>query len=83
VLHSRIVAVSGNARRNRNAPPWGLLEDLAKTPKRKPSAKRTRHDRDIFRQARDAHHRRMVERAAQTDEDRELTKSVDWGIDLD
>jgi hypothetical protein len=61
----------------------GLLDDLANTPKRKPSAKRARHDREIFRQARDAHHQRMAERAAETDEDRELVRSVDWGIDIE
>jgi hypothetical protein len=61
----------------------GLLEDLAKTPKRKPSAKRARGDARIFQQVRDWHHKRMAERAAETNEDRELTKSVDWGIDIE
>jgi len=55
----------------------GLLHDLAKTPKRKPSAKRAKQERNIFAQVRDFHHERMAERAAETDEDRELTKSVD------
>jgi hypothetical protein len=44
----------------------GLLEDLAKTPKRKPSAKRARGDARIFQQVRDWHHKRMAERAAET-----------------
>jgi hypothetical protein len=61
----------------------GLLDDLAKTPKRKPSAKRAKQDRAIFRTARDEHHQRIADRAAETDEDRELVKSVDWGIDLE
>lgn len=61
----------------------GILKDLANAPKRKPSAKRAKQDRGIFGQFRDWHHKRMAERAAETEADRELVKSVDWGIDLE